>query len=340
MVLTSQYRVKDAGPARHLERQARAVKRVRNDCGEVQHAARCHDKRWPSAFDLIRLASGSSKPRGLHSDAVQPVCTPIAIARDARHERPRWLGRNSLGRIPLQAARAIRLDGDAVIFLGRRYRVWLSRPLEGRILCGCFAEGARGRWYLNLQAPVAQDRACGTGEVGIDPGLKSLARLSTGEKVEAPRRYRQHDQALAVAQRAARQPRVRALHTKIANCRRHGLHEVSSRLVRENGRICVGNVNAQGRARTAVAKSALDAGCSQLRSQLRYKAIRHGAEYIEVDERLTTQVCSACGARGGRQGREGLVVREWICCGCGARHDRDVNSAINLLVSGRNAGLR
>ncbi|MHB8816122.1 MAG: zinc ribbon domain-containing protein, partial [Steroidobacteraceae bacterium] len=52
------------------------------------------------------------------------------------------------------------------------------------------------------------------------------------------------------------------------------------------------------------------------------------------------QVCSACGARGGPQGREGLVVREWSCGGCGARHDRDINSAINLLVSGRNVGLR
>ncbi len=86
--------------------------------------------------------------------------------------------------------------------------------------------------------------------------------------------------------------------------------------------------------------SVLDAGWSTLRSQLRYKATRHGAEYIEVDERFSTQVCSACGARGGPQGREGLVVREWICNGCGARHDRDINSAINLLVSGRNVGLR
>jgi hypothetical protein len=55
-------------------------------------------------------------------------------------------------------------------------------------------------------------------------------------------------------------------------------------------------------------------------------AMRHGAEYIEVEERLTTQVCSACGARGGPQGREGLVVRDWICGGCGASHDRDINS--------------
>jgi transposase len=39
-----------------------------------------------------------------------------------------------------------------------------------------------------------------------------------------------------------------------------------------------------GLARTSLAKSVLDAGWSQLRSQLQYKAIRHGAEYIEVDD--------------------------------------------------------
>ena len=108
----------------------------------------------------------------------------------------------------------------------------------------------------------------------------------------------------------------------------------------QNRRICIGNINAGGLARTRLVKSVLDAGWSQLRSQLHYKAIRHGVEYIEVDERLTTQVCSACGARGGPQGREDLVVREWICGGCGAWHDRGINSAINILVSGRNVGLR
>jgi putative transposase len=340
MVLTYRYRIKDATSGRHLERQARSVNHVWNFCGEIQEAARRHNKRWPSGFDLIKLTSGSSQLLGLHSDAVQGVCKHFAIARDARGKRPRWRGRKSLGWIPFQAARAIRMEGDAVIFLGRRYRLWLSRPIAGEIRCGSFAQDARGRWYLNLQVAVLEDKAHGTGEVGIDLGLKSLAALSTGEKIEAPRIYRRYERALATAQRAGRKLRVRAIHAKIANCRRHLLHQLSTRLVRENRRICVGNVNSCGLARTSLAKSVLDAGWSQLRSQLRYKAIRHGTEYLEVDEHLTTQVCSACGARGGPKGREDLVVRDWICGGCGARHDRDINSAINILVSGRNVGLR
>lgn len=340
MVLTYRYRIKDATAGRHLERQARAVNRVWNYCGEIQEASRRQNKPRPSGFDLIKLTFGSSKLLGLHSDSVQAVCKQFAISRDTHHRRPRWRGRRNLGWIPFQAARAIRCQGDAVIFLGRRYRLWLSRPVEGEICCGSFAQDARGRWYLNLQLAVLENKAHGAGEVGIDLGLKSLAALSTGEKIEAPRLYRRYEQALAIAQRAGRKPRVRAIHAKVANRRKHLLHELSTRLVRENRRICVGNVNSSGLARTSMAKSVLDAGWSQLRSQLRYKAIKHGAEYIEVDERLTTQVCSACGARGGPKGREDLVVRDWICGGCGAWHDRDINSAINILVSGRNVGLR
>jgi putative transposase len=154
-----------------------------------------------------------------------------------------------------------------VIFLGRRYRLWLSRPIGGRILCGAFGEDARGSWYLNLQVEVPEDREHGAGEVGIDLGLKSLVTLSTGEKIEAPRIYRQHERALAITQRAGRKPRARAIHAKIANCRKHFLHELSTRLVRENRRICVGDVNSCGLARTRLGKSVLDAGWSQLRSQ-------------------------------------------------------------------------
>ncbi|MGH8328218.1 MAG: RNA-guided endonuclease InsQ/TnpB family protein, partial [Steroidobacteraceae bacterium] len=78
MVLTYRYRIKDATSGRHLKRQARAVNCVWNYCGEIQEAARRHNKRWPSGFDLIKLTCGSSKLLGLHSDAVQAVCKQFA----------------------------------------------------------------------------------------------------------------------------------------------------------------------------------------------------------------------------------------------------------------------
>jgi len=345
MILTYRYRVKGTSGARALERMARAVNQVWNFCGGAQEHARRHNQRWPSWVTLTGLTAGTSKDLGLHSDTVQAVCKEWAKSRDAARRRPRWRAsrgaKKALGWVPFQAARAIKLDGDAAIFLKRRYRLWLSRPVDGKVKCGCFAQDARGRWYLNLQveAPEGAPKEEGP-EVGIDLGLKDLAALSTGEKIANPKHYAREEAALAKAQRAGRKRRVKAIHAKIANRRKHELHWISTRLVRSHRKIVVGNVSAAKLAKTDMAKSVLDAGWSTLRQQLRYKAMRHGVEYVEVDERYSSRLCSACGARSGPKGIAQLGVRSWVCHSCGVEHDRDTNAALNILVSGRNVGLQ
>jgi transposase len=104
--------------------------------------------------------------------------------------------------------------------------------------------------------------------------------------------------------------------------------------VREFDYIAVGNVNAAALARTRRAKSIHDASWSMFRNQLAYKAVKHGAWFEEVDEKLTSQVCSSCGALPDSRpkGIADLGIREWTCSGCGAEHDRDVNAAKNILA--------
>src|ERR1700723_1688564 len=67
---------------------------------------------------------------------------------------------------------------------------------------------------------------------------------------------------------------------------------------------------------------------------LDYKARRHRAGFGVVNERFTTQVCSFCGVipDSSPKGMGALGMREWVCSDCGVRHDRDVNSAKNILV--------
>src|SRR6516164_2240227 len=341
MILTYRYRIKESRAAmRELARQARQVNFCWNFCGETQEATRRWDRRWPSAYDLINLTSGASRELGLHSDTIQAVCKQFVVSRDTHRRRPRWRGRKSLGWIPFQCARPIEVDGDAVIFLGRRYRLWMSRKIDGEIKSGNFAQDASGHWYLNLQVEVAEKNDCGDGEIGIDLGLKTLATLSDGSKIENPRHLARYAEKLAIAQRAGCKDKALAINAKIKNCRKHHHHIESARLAKEYRLIVAGNVNASALVRTSMAKSVLDAGWSQFREFLRYTAVRHGGKYIEVSERFSTQSCSVCGALGGPQGREGLVVRGWVCAHCGVAHDRDVNSAVNILVSGRNAALR
>jgi transposase len=86
-----------------------------------------------------------------------------------------------------------------------------------------------------------------------------------------------------------------------------------------------------------MAKSVLDAGWSSFRQKLAYKAVRHGAWFDEVSERLTTQICSHCGAMPDERpkGIADLGIREWACGSCGSKHDRDTNAAVNILRRGR-----
>lgn len=172
------------------------------------------------------------------------------------------------------------------------------------------------------------------GAVGIDLGLKDFLTTSDGDKVEAQRFYRALEPALAVAQRANKKQRVKAIHAKIKNRRKDALHKLSTRLVNEYGAIFVGDVNASGLAKTNQAKSVLDAGWSTFRTMLQYKGECAGTWFEVVNERYTTQACSECGSLGGPKGRKELGIRDWTCPHCGAYHDRDVNIAKNILARG------
>ena len=75
-----------------------------------------------------------------------------------------------------------------------------------------------------------------------------------------------------------------------------------------------------------------DLGWRQFRTLLEGKAEKYGRDFRVISRwEPTSQVCSNCGFKGGKLD---LQVREWECLNCGAKHDRDENAAINILVAG------
>ena len=336
MILVYRYRVKSL--AGLLNQQSRVCNFVWNFCNDRQKDALRFGRRWHTGFDLNKLTTGASRELGLHSGTVNAVCEQYAKSRSQK-KRPylRYRGKKSLGWVPLKG-RELKREGDAFRFAGNTFRVFNSRALpEGKIKDGTnFSRDSRGNWFLNIVIDV-DGVAAGVRQpikgVGIDLGLKDFATLSTGEKIEAQRIYRGAEQTLAVAQRAKKKKRVTAIHAQIANRRNDFHHQLSTRIVHEFDYIAVGNVNAAGLARTNMAKSVLDAGWSSFRSQLAYKAVKHGAWFEEVSESYTTQTCSDCGAlpNSRPKGIAGLGIRNWTCSECGGVHDRDVNAARNML---------
>jgi IS605 OrfB family transposase len=335
-VLTYKFRLRDKHAA-ELNRQARAVSYVWNYCNETQQKAVLSGRKWLTWVDLKKLTASTSKLLNLHSHTIQQVCIQYDRSRSGKR-KPwlRWRGRKSLGWVPFCTGH-VSFDGETFKFRGIRYETMHLRdlPVGVKIAAGSFNQDSKGRWYINVPVEVATADHAPLTRVGIDLGLKDLATLSDGRKIETPRFYRKSEAALATAQRARKSKRVRYIHAKIANRRKDFMHKLSARLSKEYGLIVIGDVSPSKLAQTRMAKSVLDAGWSDLRGKLAYKSIRNGGSTLEVSERMTTRTCSACGSIPERwpKGIASLGIREWTCA-CGASHDRDVNAARNILRLG------
>lgn len=337
MQLTYKFRLRDKHGA-ELNRQARAVNYVWNYCNETQQKAVQSRRKWLSAIDLMRLTAGSGKLLNIHAHTIQKVCQKYDRSRLVKN-KPwlRWRCRKSLGWVPFNTGH-VSFDGETFKFRGVRYETMHLRdlPVGVKIAAGSFNADSKGRWYLNVCVDVATDDHAPLNRVGVDLGLKDLVTLSDGRKIEMPRFYRKSEAALAIAQRARKTKRTRAIHAKIANRRKDFIHKLSHQLSKEFGLIVIGDVSASNLAQTRMAKSVLDAGWSDLKRCLSYKSIRNGGSTLEVSERLTTQMCSACGSlpEGRPRGIAHLGIRQWQCGDCGTTHDRDVNAALNIARAG------
>lgn len=343
-IKTLRLRVKDKH-ASFLTGLSRDVNYVWNYCNELQITIFNRERRFLSGFDFAKFTRGATKEGlCLHSQSVQAVAEEYGRRRrqfgKARLQWRKSFGsRRNLGWIPFKGQAICAVHGQ-VKFGSKWLSLWDSYGLaDYQIRAGNFSQDARGRWYLNAAVAVPNaapsDRLETGREVGIDLGLKDLVTTSAGDTLVAPQFYRGLESKLAIAQRAGKRSRIRAIHARIANRRKDSLHKFSTRLVKAYGAIFVGDVSCTILAKKPYSKSVLDASWSAFRTMLRYKCDFAGATFAVVDESFSTQTCSACAACSGPKGIAGLGIRAWICGQCAAVHDRDVNAAKNILAAGR-----
>ena len=296
-----------------------------------------------SAFDIAKYTTGASKALNLHSQSIQAITEELVLRRKQfKKAKLKWRvlnpksAKKSLGWIPFKKT-AIKYQHGQVKYGNQWFSLWDSYGLNKyNVKTGAFVQDSRNRWYACLVVDNATTlESKGIESIGIDLGLKDLATLSNGNKIQAQRTYRTYEQKLGITQRARNKKRVKAIHAKIKQIRNNHLHQESTKLVKNYAAIFVGNVNAKGLAKTKLAKSVLDAGWTMFRTLLKYKCENAGVWFEEVNESYTTQTCSCCGSRqNSPKGRAGLGIREWTCVQCGTLHDRDINAAKNILALG------
>jgi putative transposase len=333
--LTYRYRIKDQTSRRHLLQMAFAINYVWNYCNEVSQLAFRRDKTFLSVYDLHKLTAGTSKDLRLSADTIQQVCTEyVTRRRQFKKIKLKWCSRKrSLGWISFKAA-YIRLQDDTVTYCGHRFRLWLSRPVEGILKTGSFTHDARGRWYVNFQCEVSDaTEPVGQAEIGIDLGLTNQIACSDGVIYSRENLTRQHEEVLAMAQRAGKTKRAKALQAKIANTRMDWTHKATTAIARRAKLIVIGDVSSAKLTKTPFAKSTYDAAWYSVRHQLHYKATRLAGVCVPGRETFSSVTCSACSQRTGPSGLRTLGVRAWVCSCCGVAHDRDVNAARNILLA-------
>lgn len=215
---------------------------------------------------------------------------------------------------------------------------------QGKLLSAkIFAKA--GKWFVSIAVELDKlpKPIKPTGKaVGVDLGITTLATLSDGIKIDAPKplkqklkQLRRANKALSRKQKGSKnrekaKTKLSRIHYKIACIRQDFLHKTTSKLVQDYDVIAIEHLNVQGMMKNRkLARAISDLGFYEFKRQLIYKAKQAGKLIKSVGRFFSSsKMCSCCGAV---MAELPLSVRNWACQVCQSTHDRDINASINIL---------
>lgn len=220
-----------------------------------------------------------------------------------------------------------------------------NRRFVGKIGTCTISKTPTGKYYISIlvddgkpmpeKAPITADTA-----VGIDVGIKDFAVLSNGQVYSNPKYLEKDEKRLKVLQKrlsrkqkdSNRRERARLAvakqHEKIKNHRENFIHQVTSRIIRENQTVILEDLNIEGMLKNhSLAKHILSASWYEFFRQLQYKCDWYGKNLIRIGRFEPSSKMCLCGYI-----NKNLTLndREWDCPHCGRHNDRDLLAAVNI----------
>jgi putative transposase len=309
---------------------------------------------YSQCYELPALKEVFPEYKEVGSEVLQDVLQRLDRAYKAFFRRlktgdkpgfPRFKGRDRYDSFTLKRT-GWQLEGR-YLFIRKvgRFKLFLSRPVDGRIKTVTVRRTSAGKWLVAFscdQVPARQYPEA-TGEVGIDVGIRSFCADSEGGTVENPLYFKKAGQILRRRQRSlsrkvkgsSRRSKARILvarvHEKVNNQRRDFLHKTAYEYVRKYKVIHIETLRIRNMVRNRLAKPILDSSWGAFFSILCAKAEEAGRTVVKVPPHGTSRVCSGCGETVDKT----IAQRVHKCPHCGLIIDRDLNASINILRAGQ-----
>ena len=218
-----------------------------------------------------------------------------------------------------------------------------------KILSAAVSKDA-GRYYVSVcvEEEVKDKKVPPKTIIGIDLGVKDLITCSDGIKfpkikgIEVQeRRIEGLQKALSRCEKGSNNSRklkqkISRAYQKIRNIRKYYIHEITTKLVKENDIIVAETLKVQKmiiKGKNHLSKHISNASFSEIIRQLSYKTKWKCKKFYQVSTYYaSSQICSHCGRK--EEKLKDLSIREWECKNCGFINERDINASINIMDKG------
>ena len=223
----------------------------------------------------------------------------------------------------------------------------ISRPIQGRITSATIKQVPSGKYFIVFTCvDIPEPPKVKAGKaIGIDLGITTLVTTSDGEKIGSLEGTKKLEKKLAKEQRRLSRKKkgsnnrkkqkikVARVYEKITNKRKDHLHKVTARIIDENQVVCAETLDVSGMLKNRyIAKSIANQSFATALGFLEYKARERGKIFVQVGRWfVSSKICHDCGTR---EEKMPASKRRWKCKACGAKHDRDINAAKNILAEG------